>query len=106
MKQGFKSEHWNDSGGNPGGGCSYGTGWTISWQNGPLGRGAQRHRPNGAFVEDILDAVRERIEFYQSSQFACPENVEVLKALAEAQGWLDKRTKDREKRQVEGLQQK
>lgn len=106
MKQGFKSEHWNDSAGNPMGGCSYGTGFTISWQHGPLGRGNQRVHANGAFVEDVLDAVRGRLEHYQSSQFACEENAEALKAIAVAQDWLEKRTKDREKRQVEGLQQK
>ena len=54
MKQGFKSEHWNDENGSPAGGCSYGTGWVISWQNGPLGRGNERKEPNGAFVEDVF----------------------------------------------------
>ena len=102
MKQGFTSAHWTDSQGNPAGGVSSGTGFTISWQNGPLGRGPDRKEPNGAFVEDVLAAVKERIEFYENSRFACEENEIALKAIILAQKWLDQRTQDREVRQVEG----
>lgn len=102
MKQGIKSDHWKDSNGNPTGGCTYGVGFAISWQNGPLGRDADRKEPNGAFVEDVLDAVRERIEFYQASQFACQENWDALTHIYQAMACLDKRTKEREQRAVEG----
>jgi hypothetical protein len=62
MKYSFKSEHWNDGDGNPDGGTSFGNGFAISWQRG-LGKG----EPNGACVEDVLHAVRDRIRYYQSS---------------------------------------
>ena len=101
MKQGFFEQHWND-GGRPTGGTSSGRGFTISWQNGPLGRGDARTEPNGAFVEDIIAAAIGRIEFYQTSGFSCAENAEALDYLRRAAFALDKRTKDREARQVEG----
>jgi hypothetical protein len=106
MKQGFYDEHWCDSNDNPAGGVSTGTGFTISWQNGPLGRGGNRRAPNGAFVEDVIQAVRQRIEFYQTARdgtFACQENEEAIEALKMAEAVLDKRIRDREARQVEGM---
>ena len=102
MKNGFFQEHWNDENGNPAGGVSTGRGFTISWQNGPLGRGNERKEPNGAFVEDVLDAVIRRIEFYQEGKFACKENRAALDSLYDAANLLDRRTKAREARQVEG----
>jgi len=102
--KGHFSEHWLDAQGNPAGGVSTGRGFTISWQNGPLGKigTPERKEPNGAFVEDVLQAVIERIEFYEASRFACRENADALTALYEAAKRLDDRTKDREKRVVEG----
>ena len=50
MKQGHFKEHWVDDGDNPAGGVSTGRGFTISWQNGPLGRGNERKEPNGALL--------------------------------------------------------
>ncbi len=102
MKQGHYADHWNDANGNPAGGVSTGRGFTISWQNGPLGRGKERREPNGAFVEDVLQAVIGRIEFYQGSRFACPENAQALEELRAAADSLDSRTRDREARAVEG----
>ena len=75
---------------------------TISWQNGPLGRGNDRKEPNGAFVEDVLAAIIGRILFYQRTKFQCPENDEALRSLLQAAQSLDNRTKKRESRQVEG----
>ena len=102
MMQGHYAEHWSDVHGNPAGGVSTGKGFTISWQNGPLGYGDTRREPNGAFVEDIIQAVIGRIEFYEASQFACEENAQALEALQMAAYWLDKRTQDRLARAVEG----
>ena len=102
MKQGHFEEHWTDTNGNPGGGVSTGKGFTISWQNGPLGRGTMRRESNGAFVEDVIQAVIGRIQFYQMSQFACIENEKALACLQGAADWLDARTKQREERHVEG----
>ena len=101
------NEHWVGANGNPAGGVSSGRGFTISWQNGPLSTGGVRREPNGAFVEDVIQAVIRRIEFYQSSQFRCDENADAdaLGFLQEAARRLDDRTKDRESRLVEGTHQ-
>jgi len=102
MKQGHFEEHWVDADENPAGGVSTGRGFTIAWQHGPLGRGETRREPNGAFVEDVIQAVIGRIAFYQASRFACQSNADALEALHLAAEALDSRTKDREIRQVEG----
>lgn len=94
-----------DDNGNPTGGGVTGVGLTILWQNGPLGRGAERQDPNGAFVETVINAAKQRIEFYQTAnggKFSCRENSIAITKLDEALLWLDKRTKDREARGVEG----
>lgn len=98
----FKSDHWNDDQGKPSGGQSYGDGFAIAWQRGPLGRGDDRKAPNGAFVETVIAAVIDRIEFYQSGEFACDENAHALEHLHNALSDLDARTRNREARQVEG----
>ena len=92
----------SDPDGNPTGGTFEGTGLSIEWQNGPLGRGEDRKEPNGAFVETVIYAAKQRIEFYQSSKFNCRENAIAITKLEEALMWLNKRTADREERQVEG----
>lgn len=102
MQQGFLSEQWSDVNGNPAGGVTSGRGFTISWQNGPLGRGAERREPNGAFVEDVIAAAADRIRFYQSCKFACGDNAEALEHLEIAIKALKRRTQDRERREVEG----
>lgn len=102
MSTQIKSEHWNDKEGNPAGGSTFGNGFAISWQNGPLGRGTERKEPNGAFVEDIIKAAIDRIEFYQDGKFACDYNRAALVQLKGALHTLESRTQDREKRQVEG----
>jgi hypothetical protein len=98
----YKAENWTDLDQNPTGGTVDGCGLTIKWQNGPLGRGTERKEPNGAFVETVIDAARQRIQFYQDSKFKCRENAIAITKLEEALLWLNKRTSDREKRQVEG----
>ena len=95
-------EHWNDENGNPAGGSTFGQGFAISWQNGPLGRGEGRKQPNGAFVEHIIEAAVGRLEYYQESKFACIENEQALSSLRTALKHLNDRTADREKREVEG----
>lgn len=103
MRQGFKQLQNNvDSDGNPAGGYVVGTGITIVWQNGPLGRGEQRRAPNGAFVEDVIIAALERLEAYQRSPFKCQANADAIGHLGLALEALDNRTKDREARSVEG----
>ena len=99
------AENWLDANGNPAGGVATSRGMTISWQNGPLGRGDERKEPNGAFVEDVIRAAAERIRFYQSSKFACDDNAEALQYLESALEVLQLRTANREARQVEGTHQ-
>jgi hypothetical protein len=97
------SNHWTDGGtGAPAGGCTYGVGFAISWQNGPLGRDAGRKAPNGAFVEDVIRAALDRLEYYQQSPFASHYNAAAIDHLKTAVHVLNARTADREARQVEG----
>lgn len=102
----IRSEHWHDANGNPAGGSTFGNGFAISWQNGPLGRGPQRKEPNGAFVEDIILAALDRIAYYQSSPFHSAYNARAMVALRTALDELHARTADREQRTVEGTHQK
>ena len=100
MESPITSFHWNDTNGNPAGGATYGHGFAISWQNGPLNEpGGGR---NGAFVEDLTRAVIDRIEYYQSSRFACDENAEALEHLRAALFAMNKRTSRRVAAGVEG----
>lgn len=105
MRQDFTDNHWTDDGNNPAGGASYGPGFAISWQNGPLGRGEERQEPNGAFVETVIAAVASRINFYQEAadgRFNCQENATAILHLMAALEVLESRTRDREARDVEG----
>ena len=102
MRAGIKSEHWLDENGKPAGGVAFGNGFAISWQNGPLGRGSERREPNGAFVEDVIAAALDRLNWYQQSEFNSPLNQEAIEHLIGALSVLDQRTREREQRQVEG----
>ena len=102
MRDNFNGEQWIDDEGRPAGGVNYGTGFCISWQNGPLGRGEDHRRPNGAFVETILAVVASRIEFYNSVGFKCDENDRALEHIYAALDALKGRTARREAEGVEG----
>jgi hypothetical protein len=102
MRQVLEVINATDTEGNPAGGSVIGNGINIRWQDGPLGRGEERETPNGAFVEGVIEAALQRIQYYQSSQFKCRENSIAITKLEEALHWLDSRTKDREARGVEG----
>lgn len=88
---------------NPTGGHVVGKGLKIDWQDGPLGRGENRLNPNGAFVETVILAAKQRLEFYQGSKFKCRENAVAITKLDEALMWCNKRTTDRIERGVEGI---
>lgn len=104
MRHGYREQHYFDASGNPEGGVSFGDGFCISWQRGPLGSTdiGDRKPPNGAFVEDVIAAVLGRLEFYQKSKFACQENADAIAHLMFALSALDERTREREARGVEG----
>ena len=105
MRQEIVQKHDIDENGNPAGGATRAAGILIDWQNGPLGRGADRSDPNGAFVEGVIQAAIGRLEFYQTAsqkKFACRENALAITKLQEALFWLEERTRQREERGIEG----
>ncbi len=104
MKQIIHGNHFNDPQGNPAGGVTEATGIQIKWQNGPLGRreDGTRIAPNGAFVEGVIAAAVDRLEYYQRSKFSCNDNNEAIKHLNIALEWLEARTAKREAQKVEG----
>lgn len=106
MRQEIANVHNSDEMGNPAGGHSEGVGIKIDWQNGPLGLGAERKEPNGAFVEGVLTAALQRLQYYQSTQFECRENALAITKIEEALHWLDARTNNRIARGVEGTHTK
>lgn len=117
MRTGIRSEHFKDADGNPSGGNTFGAGFSIGWQHGPLGShdakcnlsipngcvaGCTRKPQNGAFVEDVIEAAADRIRHYQGTKFACNENAMALHSLEQALKYLDARTKAREAKGTEG----
>lgn len=102
MKQQITESHYTDEAGKPAGGTTSGTGISISWQNGPLGRDDDRLAANGAFVEGVIAAAVGRLTFYQGTEFKCRENALAITKLEEALHWLESRTAAREARGVEG----
>ncbi len=92
-----------DGNGNPSGGDVRGPGLDIVWQDGPLGRPPKP--TTGAFVEDVIEAARQRLEFYQTAsgeKFKCRENALAITKLEEAMHWLTARRMEREARGVQG----
>ena len=97
-----------DQEGNPAGGFAAGVGFVIVWQDGPLGRGEEKKPPNGAFLEDMIIALSQRVEFYQSAndgRLACNENDDTLYYLRKALNAQFRRTASRQKSQTEGTTQ-
>ena len=95
--------NYTDKGGNPTGGSVEGIGLRVDWQNGPLGRPPKL--ATGAFVEDVIEAARQRLEFYQTAsngRFKCRENALAITKLEEALHWLTARRMEREARGVQG----
>lgn len=75
-----------------------GTHTTILFQNGPI----PEVGVNGVTHEALLTIVADRLINFQSGPFACEENAIALKHIAEALGWLHRRTTARIERGVEG----
>lgn len=74
----------------------------VNFQNGPI----QEVGVNGLSNEALLAIVEDRLIGFQSGQYACRENALALTKLQEAMMWLQKRTRDRIARGVEGTNQK
>lgn len=71
---------------------------TIEFQNGPINEVGI----NGISGEALLAIQIDRLRSFQSGPFACRENAIALTKLEESLMWLQKRTRDREARGVEG----
>lgn len=70
----------------------------ISFQNGPI----KEAGINGITNESLLAVVIDRLRGFQSGPFACRENAVALTHLEDSLMWLQKRTRDRLSRGVEG----
>lgn len=101
MRQTLWSIH-DTVGDKPAGGKTTATGLEINWQNGPLVKDGERIEPNGCFVETVIRAAANRLEYYQDTQFKCRENALAITKLEEALHWLQHRTEKREAKGIEG----
>lgn len=88
-----------DEQGRPWGGYSGAIGVAITWQSGPVNADKPR---NGAFVEEVIEIARARLEHYQRSPFECDENARAIGALKRALNYLQRRTKRRVEKGIEG----
>lgn len=70
----------------------------IKFQNGPI----QEAGVNGISGESLVAIVIDRLRSFQKGPFACRENAIALTSLEESLMWLQKRTRDRMARGVEG----
>ena len=80
----------------------------VSWQDGPRGNGTNPDGsvtladPNGVFVEDVIWAAIQRLEFFNESKYRCRENSLAITKLEEALFILKDRQLSRSERNVEG----
>lgn len=104
-----------DEDGNPtGGGVNLRIGEThnpirIQWQNGPRGTGETNADgspvllpPNGAFVEDVLWAALQRLEFFNAGKYRDRANSLAITHIEQALQALKDRQLERSYRGVEG----
>lgn len=62
--------------------------------------------PNGVTNESVIGVVIDRLQAFQEGDFPCKENEQAINRLKEALFWLQARTRDRLKRNVEGTKKK
>jgi hypothetical protein len=74
----------------------------IPFQNGPI----QEHGVNGISGEALLAIVIDRLRCFQAGPYACRDNAIALTHLEDSLMWLQKRTRDRLARGVEGTSEK
>lgn len=76
----------------------------ILWQDGPRGQGEGKPlaEPNGAFVEDVLWAALQRLEFFNESKYRDRANSLAITKIEEALQALKNRQLERSYRNVEG----
>lgn len=74
------------------------THWEIDFQNGPI----QEAKYNGLSGEALMAVLIDRLRSFQAGPYKCRENACALTHLEEALMWLQKRTRQRLARGVEG----
>jgi hypothetical protein len=74
----------------------------IVFQNGPI----KEHGVNGVTQEALLAIVIDRLRSFQAGPYSCRDNAVALTKCEEALMWLQRRTRERIKRGVEGTNQK
>ncbi len=90
--------HGFDSSSNPSGPAPEGSRIVVLFQNGPI----KEAGVNGITQEVLLAIVADRLRSFQAGQYASRENALALTYIEQAQMWLQKRTRDRMARGVEG----
>lgn len=70
----------------------------VLFQEGPI----KESKINGCHNEDLIAIVLDRLEGFQSGNYACVENANAILNLKSALTWLNNRTKARQDRGVEG----
>ena len=85
----FYSEHYINKEGDIFGGIVDGLGFTISWNRGELKFNEQRQPlPNGAFPHDVIDGVRDRLKFLQTTKHKSENIKKAIKHLSKALTYL------------------
>jgi len=74
----------------------------VSFQNGPI----KEHGTNGVTHEALLAIVIDRLRSFQAGPYSCRDNAVALTHCEEALMWLQRRTRERIKRGVEGTHTK
>jgi hypothetical protein len=90
---------WHCSGELPNPGCDGRT--LISFQNGPI----KEEGVNGISNEALLAIVIDRLRCFQAGPYPSNENMHALPLAMQCLEWLQKRTRDRLARGVEGTNQ-
>lgn len=91
--------HYHVSGYKPeNGGIALPTATLIAFQNGPI----KEVGTNGLTQEVLLAICADRLRSFQAGPYACRENAVALTHIETAQMWLQKRTRERLLRGVEG----
>ncbi len=75
---------------------------TVLFQNGPI----KEFGVNGTTQEALLAIIIDRLRSFQSGPFSCRDNAIALTHCEDALMWLQRRTRERIKRGVEGTNQK
>lgn len=76
--------------------------WNIDFQNGPVSEAGF----NGLSGEALLAIVIDRLRNFQAGPYSCRENALAMDHAENALHWLNKRTRDRLSRGVEGTDTK